>query len=158
MAARLENNPTVAWLIRTLGPERAFEACMRLGGIRHYVPHSLKRTRYDGRFTAFFSEEELQAFIAIWPGGYVNFPLARRFCINFLHWVRGKTMPEIALAVRASEDMVRRNISRRPPAWMNGARPSRTPTPARGPRSQVGGVRKHVRSSKTEGKRSWPNA
>lgn len=71
------NNPTVDWLIENFGPVRAFNICMQLGGLRHYVPKGLENT---GRslLSRTVTEEELYAFIELWGGEIIKFPLARR--------------------------------------------------------------------------------
>lgn len=112
------NRPTVDWLVETFGPVRAFELCMQLGGIRHYVPHTPSKS---GRslLSQTLTEDELRVFAELWAGDFIKFPLGRRLCIDVLHWVYRSTNSETARLLHITDDTVVKHRSRHPrPAWL----------------------------------------
>lgn len=110
------DNPTVDWLVESFGPVRAFKMCMQLGGRRHYVPRSLKRTG-RGLLSRTVTKEELCAFIELWGGENIKFPLGRRLCVEVLHWVYRARSSDIVRLLHISDDAIFK-LTKQPPAWL----------------------------------------
>jgi hypothetical protein len=110
---------TVDWLIETLGPLRAFEAFMALGGCRYYVPKRSDAKWPSGKLSRFFTAMELELLVRRSPGEYIKLPVGREHCIQVLYWHCGDSVPNIARALRMSEDGVFKKLGKDPPAWLN---------------------------------------
>lgn len=107
------NNPTLEWLIETIGVARTFELCIRFGCTRVYVP---ARGANHSEFSTFLTAEELDAFADIWAGAHIKLPIARGFCCRYLNEVEELSVAAIARRLHMKEDSVRKALRRREPA------------------------------------------
>lgn len=111
-------NPSLDWLLDTYGARRTFRMCMRLGGVRHYVPRADRGS--DGRIAQFFTADDLRPLQELYGGSYITFPLAHHFCANFLSWVEGRSVVDICLTLRMHHSRMHEVIARKPPAYLTG--------------------------------------
>lgn len=110
-------NPSLNWLIETYGVMRTFEVCMRLGGSPYYMPQKPgnRSLANRGRISTFFSDEELTPLCERFGGQNITFPLAHRFCVQVLYWVKGLSVAETGRTMHRSVRDLARIIGKRPP-------------------------------------------
>lgn len=100
-----KNAPDMETLCDLFGIERATQLCLTFGGARQYVP-----VKMPSAFVTFFVAGELER-LADWYGGEtVMIPKSRAVCVNYLYFVKGLPIAEIARQAGVHVDTVHKNI------------------------------------------------